>query len=265
MNCALIDTHAHLTDAKLKSDVSALLARADAAGVIAVINAGYDLASSRLVVDLASRYPQCYGVVGIQPSDAPSALDGGLDEIASLLANPRVVGIGEIGLDYYWNQWPRDVQAKAFAAQIVLAKEHGLPFVVHDRDAHGDVLSLLREHAPYPAGFVMHCFSGSAELAEECVRLGGYISLAGPVTFKNASRPVAVARAVPLERLLVETDCPYLAPHPHRGKRNEPGYLPLIASRIAEIRGLDVCEVARATTANARRVFGRMQVDNHDH
>ncbi|HSL92977.1 MAG TPA: TatD family hydrolase [Bacillota bacterium] len=256
MKPVLIDTHAHLTDERLAANLDDVLAEAREAGVVAVINAGYNMESSRAVFSLARNYSICYGVVGIQPSDAPQALGPELDEVAAMLTHPKVVGIGEIGLDYYWNRHPRDVQVTAFSRQIELASAHGVPFVVHDRDAHGDILEVLRRYAPYPAGFVMHCFSGSPEMAEICVKLGGHISLAGPVTFKNAVKPAKVAASVPLDRLLIETDCPYLTPHPYRGQLNRPGYLPLIAQRIAELKGLTLSKVAAQTTANARAVFG---------
>lgn len=260
MKPLLIDTHAHLTDERLSGMLTEVLARAGEAGVAAVINAGYNLASSRAVFALAADSAPCYGVVGIQPGDAPEALGAGLDEVSAMLKHKKIVGIGEIGLDYYWNKHPRDVQIAAFAAQIELARELQVPFVVHDRDAHGDILEVLKRYAPYPRGFVMHCFSGSPEFAEACVSLGGYISLAGPVTFKNAVKPVRVAAQVPLGRLLIETDCPYLAPHPHRGKLNTPALLPLVAERIAEIRCLTFAEVAAQTTANACAVFGLTEV-----
>lgn len=260
MKSALIDTHAHLTDDRFAGNLVEVLEEARQAGVVAVVNAGYSIESSRAVFQLAQTLDPCYGVVGIQPGDAPQALGPDLAEIAAMLAHPKVVGIGEIGLDYYWNKHPRDVQIAAFAAQIELARELRVPFVIHDRDAHGDILEVLRRFAPYPHNFVMHCFSGSLEFAEICVALGGYISLAGPVTFKNAVKPGKMAAAVPLDRLLVETDCPYLAPHPYRGQLNRPVHLPLIAQRIAEIRGLPLSVVAAQTTANACAVFGLMEV-----
>ena len=260
MKPVLIDTHAHLTDERLAGDISQVLAKAREAGVAAVINAGYNMDSSRAVYSLAGSCAPCYAVVGIQPSEAPQALGAELGEIATMLAHPKVVGIGEIGLDYYWNAHPKEVQMAAFVRQIELAKEFKVPFVVHDRDAHGDILEALNRCAPYPQGFVMHCFSGSPEFAEICVKLGGYISLAGPVTFRNAVKPARVAASVPLERLLLETDCPYLTPHPYRGQLNHPAYLPLIAERIAELRGLTLAQVAAQTTANACLVFGLKEV-----
>ena len=252
---SLVDTHAHLTDKAFAEDLTQVLGRLREQSVSRVINVGYNLTSSLRVVAMAEQHQDLFAAVGIHPHDAPQALGIEMQGVEELLHHDRVVALGEIGLDYYWNTWPRDTQIEAFRAQIQLAKANELPFIVHDRDAHGDILSVLKSNAPYPAGFVMHCFSRSAEFAEECIRLGGYISLAGPVTFKNAVKAVRVAQAVPLERLLIETDCPYLAPHPWRGKRNEPSYLRVIAERIAEVRGNSLQEVSEQTSANAQQIF----------
>ncbi len=252
---SLVDTHAHLTDKAFAEDLTPVLGRSREQGVSRVINVGYNLTSSLRVVAMTEQHQDLFAAVGIHPHDAPQALGTEMQGVEELLQHDRVVALGEIGLDYYWNTWPRDTQIEAFRAQIQLAKAREIPFIVHDRDAHGDILSVLKTNAPYPAGFVMHCFSGSAEFADECIRLGGYISLAGPVTFKNAVKAVRVAQAVPLERLLIETDCPYLAPHPWRGKRNEPSYLRVIAERIAEVRGDSLQIIAEYTSANAQQVF----------
>ncbi|KAF0195602.1 MAG: TatD DNase family protein [Bacillota bacterium] len=251
-----IDTHAHLNDNAFADDIGEVVARAVSGGVSDIVVVGYDLASSEHALHLAHAYGPLWAAVGIHPHDAPQADKTGLEHISTLTQAPKTVAIGEIGLDYYWNTWPKEQQQHAFRQQIDLAKNMSLPFIVHDRDAHGDVLAILREHGVFPEGFVMHCFSGSPEFARECIRLGGHISLAGPVTFHNAARLVEVAKEVPLERLLVETDCPYLSPHPHRGKRNEPQYVRLVLSTIAQLRGISVEAVAKHTSSNAKILFG---------
>jgi len=212
--------------------------------------------TSRQAVVLAEQQMDIYATVGIHPHDAVEVGEDSLAELAQHLRHPRVVALGEIGLDYHWNSWPKEVAQKAFRAQIALAKSLEKPFIVHNRDAHADILALLKEQAPYPSGFVMHCFSGSLEIARECMRLGGFISFAGPVTFKNAVRLQEVALHVPLDRLLIETDCPYLAPDPCRGQRNEPAFLVNIVRSIALRRGMKLAELASTTTANARTLFG---------
>jgi len=249
-----IDTHAHLNDKAFEEDLLAVLDNARSAGVSDIVVVGFDLESSQRALEL-TEHPEIWAAVGIHPHDAPQATPQGLLTLRELAKHPKVIAIGEIGLDYYWNTHPKDLQQQAFIDQIQLARESNLPFVVHDRDAHGDVLTILKEYVPYPAGFVMHCFSGSVEFSRECLRLGGYISLAGPVTFRNATKLLDVARDVPLDRLLVETDCPYLAPHPHRGQRNEPQHIPLIIQTIAEVRALTPELVGEHTTNNAKRLF----------
>ncbi|MDP3488029.1 MAG: TatD family hydrolase, partial [Bacillota bacterium] len=236
----VIDTHAHLNDKAFADDIGEVVDRAVSGGVSDIVVVGYDLPSSEHAVRLAHEYGPLWAAVGVHPHDAPQADITGLERIYTLTQASKTVAIGEIGLDYYWNTWPKEQQQQAFRQQIELAKNVSLPFIVHDRDAHGDVLAILREHGAFPDGFVMHCFSGSAEFARECIQLGGYVSLAGPVTFHNAARLLDVAKEVPLERLLIETDCPYLAPHPHRGKRNEPQYVNLVLSVIAQLRGIPV-------------------------
>ena len=251
-----IDTHAHLNDKAFSADIGEVVDRAASGGVSDIVVVGYDLLSSEQAVQLANGYGPLWAAVGVHPHDAPQVNIAGLERISELAQAPKAVAIGEIGLDYYWNTWPKEQQQHAFRQQIDLAKNLSLPFIVHDRDAHGDVLSILRDQGAFPNGFVMHCFSGSPEFAQECTRLGGYISLAGPVTFRNAARLLEVAKDLPLERLLVETDCPYLAPHPHRGKRNEPQYVSLVLAAIAQLRGIAVDVVANQTSQNAKILFG---------
>jgi len=252
----LIDTHAHLDDEKFKDDVADVIANAAAHGIDYIINPASNLASSQAAVQLAQTYDSVYAAVGVHPHDATGLDETVMQQLRVLARCPKVVAIGEIGLDYYYDFSPRDVQKVAFRQQIRLAKELGLPIVVHDRDAHGDVLQILREEDAGQAGGVLHCFSGSVEMAMECLKMGFYLSFGGPVTFKNARRLPEVAAAVPLSKILVETDSPYLTPEPYRGRRNEPAYVRHVAAKIAEIKGVDLGVLARITTENARRLFG---------
>jgi TatD DNase family protein len=214
-------------------------------------------------VALAAQYDMVYAAVGQHPHDAKKLDGAGLAELRNLAQQPKVVAVGEIGLDFYRDLSPRDVQRKAFQAQLAWAAKLGKPVVIHDRDAHDEVIEVL---ANWAAGLadstlkgrmgVLHTFSGDLAMAERAIDLGLYISISGPVTYKNARRLPDIVQALPLERLLVETDCPYLTPHPHRGKRNEPAYVRLVAQRIAELRGISLEELAEATTANAQHLFG---------
>ncbi|NLC39138.1 MAG: TatD family hydrolase [Clostridia bacterium] len=252
---ALADTHVHLNDRQYKDDWEETVKRAQEAGVVLMINVGYDLPSSRRAVQMAQGRDGLYAAVGIHPHDALTLNEAALAELRSLAGHPRVVAVGEMGLDYYRDLSPREVQRKAFRQQLRLARELGKPVIIHDRDAHGDVLKILREEKAQELGGVLHCFSGSWEMAREAIKMGFYISFAGPVTYKNARRLLEVARQVPLNRLLLETDCPYLTPEPHRGRRNEPLYVALVAEKIAELRGMDLEELAAATLSNARTLF----------
>jgi TatD DNase family protein len=264
----LVDTHAHLDFDQFDADRPAVLSRAAAAGVGAIVNVGADLESSRRAVELAALHPMIYAAVGMHPHDAVKLDGAALAELRQLARRPKVVAVGEIGLDFYRDLSPRDVQRRAFQAQLAWAAKLGKPVIIHDRDAHDEVLAMLadwvaervRAHgrALLPAGRlgVLHTFSGDLAMAERAVDLGFYISISGPVTYQNAHRLADVVRALPLERLLVETDCPFLTPHPHRGKRNEPAHVRLVADRIAALRGMASEELAGATTANARHLFG---------
>jgi TatD DNase family protein len=252
----LIDTHAHLTDDRFAGDLPDVLQRAQEAGLCAVINAGFDLASSQRAVALAASVPMVYAAVGIHPHEA-SAMDiHVLEEIRRLAGSGKVVAVGEIGLDYYYNHAPRQRQQETLRAQLGLARELKLPVIVHDREAHGDILSILQEEPPGSLAGVMHCFSGDRAFAARCLELGLYISIAGPVTFKKASELADVAAYVPADRLLLETDAPYLAPVPYRGRRNEPAYVMAVAQQVAQIRQVGTEELAAMTTANAIRLFG---------
>jgi TatD DNase family protein len=219
-----------------------------------MINVGFDEKSSRESVSLAERYDCIYAMVGVHPHDAQGATQATWDSLLQLSRHPKVVAWGEIGLDYFRDISPREVQRRVFTEQIELAGEVGLPIVIHDRDAHGDILQIIREHPP-TAGCVFHSYSGTWEMAKELVKKGYYLSFSGPVTYKNAKHVLEAAAEAPLEQILVETDCPYLPPEPHRGQRNEPAYVCLTAAKIAELRHISIAELARQTTENTRRIF----------
>ena len=251
----LFDTHAHLDDKRFDDDRDELIRGLPERGVSRVITPGIDVDSSKKCVDLADKYDIVYAGVGIHPHEASKLEDNYLDQLRTMAQNKKVVAIGEIGLDYYYDFSPRDIQKQRFIEQIELAAELKLPIIIHNRDSHEDMLNILREHKDLINGGVMHCFSGSWEMAKIVLDLGLYISLAGPVTFKNAKKPVEVANNIPLDRLLIETDSPYLTPVPYRGKRNDPGHVALVAQKIAEIRGITAEEVGRITTENALNLF----------
>lgn len=255
----LVDTHAHLDDEAFAGDLPAVLGRAASAGVTAVMAIGTDLTSSAQVVTLAERHPQVWAVVGIHPHEAGAVSPEAVGGLVRWTEHPRVVALGETGLDYYREFAPRPAQAALFRAHLELAARSGLPVVVHCRDAYADVLALLEEFPGVTC--VFHAFSGSPQAARECVSRGHYLSFAGPLTFPGARRPVQVARDAPLDRILLETDAPYLSPHPFRGRRNEPARVRVVAERLAEVRGIALEEVAAATTANAARAFrlGRVE------
>lgn len=250
----LVDSHAHLQWANFDRDREDVIGRAREAGVECIVNIGFDLDGSRKGVELAERYEGLYAAVGIHPHNASQFSVDVLDALRRMADNAKVVAIGEIGLDYYRNLSPRRIQRKAFEAQLGLAEELGLPVVVHDREAHGEVLEVLSGFEGRVKG-VMHCFSGSREMAEQCVRSGFYISFAGPVTFPSARRLQEIARWIDLSKILLETDSPWLAPQEKRGERNEPAFLPFIARRIAKLRGISLDELAEATTRNVKEIF----------
>lgn len=249
----MIDSHAHLDFSPFDDDREAVIERAEEAGVVAILNVGADLASSRAAVALSEQYIFIYAAVGVHPHDAVTVTAAVLSELRALARHPKVVAVGEIGLDYYRDLSPRPVQRRAFADQLALAAELELPVVVHSREAHDDVLAVLRE---WDGTGVLHSYSAGPERLEEVLGLGFSIGISGPVTFPKADRLRAVAAAVPLDRLLVETDCPYLTPVPYRGRRNEPAYVSHVVEAVARARGGLAQAVARATADNARRVFG---------
>ena len=259
---SLIDTHAHLDFGKFDADRDLVLERARKAGVGTIVNVGTDLASSRRAVELAAQHDMIYAAVGMHPHDAKKLDGAALAELRDLAQRPNVVAVGEIGLDYYRDLSPRNAQRRAFQAQLAWAAKLEKPVIIHDRDAHDQVMELLADWGKTLgrstlAGRlgVLHTFSGDRAMAERAIDLGFYISISGPVTYKNAGQLPDVVRALPLNRILVETDCPFLAPHPYRGKRNEPAYVRLVAERIAELLDIPLDDLARATTANAKRLF----------
>jgi len=252
----LFDSHAHLHVPDYAQDLDAVLDRARAAGVRGMVTIGTDRETNHAVVEMARRLPDVWATVGIHPHDAAGATDADFDEMERLArTEPKVVALGEMGLDFFRNLSPPGIQDAVFRRQIRLARAVGKPLVIHCRDAHKDTLGVLAEEGAREIGGVMHCFSGDVEIARRCLDLGLFISLAGPVTYKNARALPEVARFVPEERLVVETDCPYLPPTPHRGKRNEPAYVKLTADFVAGLRGADPEGLGHALTANAARLF----------
>lgn len=252
----LVDTHTHLNDAKFAEDCESVIARAREAGVTRMINMGDTLASSEQAVTLAEAHEGLYAGIGIHPEEAFEMTAREDDILAAWASKPEVVAIGEIGLDYYWEKDPdkRRLQQRIFIRQLDLARQLHLPVCIHDRDAHGDTLAILKREGRGIRG-VLHCYSGSLEMARELLKLGWYLGVDGPLTFKNAAKLPEIVRAMPLERLLVETDAPYMAPVPMRGKRNEPSFVRFVAAKVAELRGLSLEEVARVTTRNAENLY----------
>lgn len=251
-----IDSHSHLDDDRFNEDRDILIKSLKENKVDIAINVGADLETSINSVKLADQYDNIYAVVGVHPHSASEVTEDTLNQFREMAKNKKVVAIGEIGLDFYYDNSPRDLQRKWFKEQLELAKELDLPVVIHSRDATKETFDTIKEAQDGTLRGVMHCFSGSVEMAMEYIKLGFYISLAGPVTFKNSRVSREVAEAVPLDKLLIETDCPYLTPEPYRGKRNEPMYVKYVAEKIAEIRNISVEELAEATNANTRELFG---------
>ena len=252
----LFDTHAHYDSRQFNADRDEVLSGLQDRGVSLVVNPGCDIPSSQMAVAIAEKHPFVYAAVGFHPEELEGAELSDLSVIRELAAHEKVVAIGEIGLDYYWvkDEAGREKEKEFFRAQLALAEELGLPVIVHDREAHGDTLAIVKEF-PNVRG-VFHCYSGSVEMAEELVEMGWMISFTGVLTYKNARKSVEVARAVPIERLMVETDSPYMAPEPYRGKRNDSGYVFHTCERLAEIKGISVEECAEITLKNGCRFFG---------
>lgn len=251
----LFDSHAHLDDEKFDQDRYEVINKARESGVSYILNASSDLASAKNSVSLATDFDFIYAAVGVHPHYAGEMEESTLDAIRDLAAHNKVVAIGEIGLDYYYDTAPRDLQKHWFARQIDLAKELELPVIIHDRDAHEDILDIIKSQKAREVGGVFHCFSGSVEMAKEVLDNNFYISVGGVVTFKNARKIIDVVKYIPMDRLLIETDCPYLTPEPFRGKRNDSSYVRLVAEKIASIKGLSFESVASITLNNARQLL----------
>lgn len=252
----LFDTHTHLDAPQFDEDREETIRRAVENGVSRMINVGFNRETIPSTMKLAETHDFIYAAVGWHPQDAITMKEGDLEWIASLCSHEKVVAIGEIGLDYYWDTSPKDVQHRVLRQQIGLARELGMPIVIHNRDAHEDIVKILREEKASEVGGVMHSYSGSWETAKLCLNMGFHLSFGGPITFKNARQPKEVLAQVPMDRLLIETDSPYLTPHPFRGKRNESANVCLVAEAAAQIKGVEVEEIARITTQNALERFG---------
>lgn len=253
----LFDSHAHLNDEKFDEDREELIASLKDSGIEYVVNPGADMESSRTAVELGKKYGFIYPAVGVHPHDVENMTEEDIEELREMVKNnDKIVAIGEIGLDYYYDFSPRDLQKKWFKRQIELANELNLPFIVHDRDAHGDTMDIIKSTKAEHTGCLLHCYSGEIELAREYVKMGCYISIPGTITFKNNRKTREVARLIPLEYLMIETDSPYMAPVPHRGKRNDPSLVRYVAEKIAQEKGISYEEVCRVTSENAKKFFG---------
>ncbi len=252
----LFDTHAHLHCPEFAGDLDAVLERARAAGVRRILTIGTDVATSRAAAAMAASAPDVWAAVGIHPHEAADADDAALAEIERLAGSARVVAIGETGLDFFRNLAPREAQERAFRSQLALARRTRKPVLIHCREAHEETLSLLAAADVREHGGIMHCFSGDVGIARRCLDLGLLVSLAGPVTYPKPGALPEVARFVPADRLVVETDCPFLPPQPYRGKRNEPAYLAITAARVAELRGEALADLAARMSENARALLG---------
>ena len=250
----IFDTHAHNDDTKYDCDRDALLSSMGTLGVGAVVNVASSLNGCQRAVKLARKYPFIYAAVGIHPDETGALNEETFAELKSWCREDKVVAVGEIGLDYYWDIQPREMQKEWFIRQLGLARELNLPVNIHSRDASEDTFHIMKEHANGLGG-IIHCFSGSRELAEEYVKLGFYVGVGGVVTFKNGKKLKQVVKAVPLEKIVLETDCPYLAPEPYRGKRNHSGYIKYVAEEIARLKGLTYEEVIAQTEINAKEVY----------
>lgn len=250
------DSHAHYDDERFKDDRFETIMKAYESGVTYILNASSNIASSVDTVSLTREFDFVYGAVGVHPHCADEINDDTYKTLKELTKEDKIVAIGEIGLDYYYEYSPKDVQKLHFAKQIALAKELNLPIIVHDRDAHKDTMDIIKSENAKDTGGVFHCYSGSVEMLKEVLDNNFYISVGGALTFKNAKKLVEVVEYVPLDRLLIETDCPYLTPEPHRGKRNDSSYVRYVAEKISDIRGIETEKVAEITMDNAKRLFG---------
>lgn len=248
------DSHAHYEDGRFDPDREQVLSGLPSRGIEGVINVGSDLATSRASLRLAEKYSYIYAAVGVHPHEVADMTETDLEQLREMLTHPKAVALGEIGLDYYYDNSPRQLQQRWFDRQLSLAEELDVPVTIHDRDAHGDTLRLLEQHLKVRG--VLHCYSGSVEMGERLLSMGFYLAFGGSCTFRNAKTLPQVIAMVPKDRFLLETDCPYLAPVPHRGERNDSGFLPYVAEKIAEIKGWTVEETAALATANTKALFG---------
>ena len=249
----LFDTHAHMNDPAFDPDREQVLLGLKDKGVDLVMNVGCSLDSSRDCITMAETYPFVYASVGSHPDSADEVDEAAIRQYRQMAAHEKVLAIGEIGLDYHYEDIPREIQQKAFRLQMELAQELQMPVIVHERDAHDDGMRIVKEFKGVTG--VFHCYSGSAEMARQLVNMGWYIGFTGVLTFKNARKAVETAASIPLDRIVIETDCPFMAPEPYRGKRNDPGMLPKMAEKLAEIRGISYEEAVKATTENAKRLY----------
>ncbi|WP_411344565.1 TatD family hydrolase [Paenibacillus sp. WLX1005] len=252
----LFDTHTHLDSKDFDKDRQEIIQNAYDSGVTRMVNVGFDRETIPTTMKLVEEYDFIYAAVGWHPVEAITMQPGDLEWIASLCSHEKVVAIGEIGLDYHWDKSPKDVQHRVLREQIGLARDIHMPIVIHNRDAHEDIVRILREEKASEVGGIMHSFSGSWETAKMCLDMGFHLSFGGPITFKNAKQPKEVLKQVPMDRLLLETDSPYLTPHPYRGKRNNSGYVRLVAEAAAELKGVSLEEISEITTKNALALFG---------
>lgn len=251
----LFDTHAHYDDSKFDKDRDEVIEKVRKSGVSHIVNAASNICSAVECIALAQEHDFIYAAVGVHPHNVEDINDSTIVTLADFARNRKVVAIGEIGLDYYYDNAPREVQKHWFARQIALAKSISLPVIIHDRDAHEDTMKIIKAEDAKAVGGVFHCYSGSVEMAREVLKNNFYISIGGAVTFKNAVKLIEVAKFVPDDRLLIETDCPYMTPEPHRGKRNDSGYIRLVAEKIAGIKGMSFEEIAEVTSRNAKELF----------
>lgn len=251
----LFDSHAHYTSEQFSEDLDEVLSKMRENGVGYIMNACSEIREFPEIKKLIEKYDFIYGAIGVHPHEVGEMTDGDLEKISEISQHPKVKAIGEIGLDYYYDNSPRDIQRLWFSRQLDLAVNLNMPIIIHDRDAHKDTMDILKDHNVKAVGGAFHCFTGSVEMAKEVLELGLDIAFGGSLTFKNAQRPIEVAKYVPIDRILIETDCPYLTPVPFRGKRNSSLYVHLVAEKIAEVKGIEVSEVIKRTTDNAKRCF----------
>lgn len=251
----LFDSHAHYNSEQFSEDLDEVLGKMKENGVGYIMNACSDISEFDDIKNLIEKYDFLYGAAGVHPHEVGDMSDADLEKIAEFSKHPKIKAIGEIGLDYYYDNSPRDAQKYWFARQLDLAVDLNLPIIIHDRDAHKDTMDILKDHNAKAVGGAFHCYTGSVEMAKEVLDMGLYIAFGGSITFKNAQKPIEVAKYVPIESIIIETDCPYLTPVPFRGKRNSSLYVHLVAEKIAEVKGMEVSEVINKTCENAKRCF----------